>query len=98
MPRIAIEYVEVGMQLSKAVVNEAGMNLISKGAVITVQLLQKLVNANIRYVFVVSQSDEARLEQELSALDARFARTGEKPHMRSLKTLIREHLQEFYPC
>ncbi len=98
MPRIALKYVEVGMQLSKAVTNDAGVSLINKGAVITEKMLQKLVNANVRYVFVVNRSDEGRLEQELSALDARFARSTEKPHMAVLKSLLREHLEELDPC
>ena len=98
MPKIALKYVEVGMRLSKAVRNDAGMKLINKGTTITERILQKLINANVGYLFVVSESDAERLEEELSALDARFARTCEKPHMDGLKRLLREHLEELYSC
>ncbi len=98
MPRIALEHVEVGMQLSKSVSNDAGVKLIAKGTVVTDKVLQKLANANVHYVFVANTSDPARLEQELAALEARFAKTGERPHMEGLKKLLREHLEELYPC
>lgn len=86
------------MRLSKAVRNDAGVNLINKGTLITENILQKLINANVAYVFVASESDKGRLEEELSALEARFSRTGEKPHMAGLKRLLQEHLQELYSC
>jgi hypothetical protein len=98
MPRIALKYVEVGMRLSKAVRNDAGMKLINKGTTITEKILQKLINANVGYVLVAGESDAQRLEEELSALDKRFARTCEKPQMDGLKRLLREHLEELYSC
>ncbi len=98
MPRLALTYVEAGMRLSKAVRNDAGVKLIDKGVTITEKILQKLIDTDVPYVFVVGDSDAERLEEELSALDARFARTGEKPLMDRLKRLLQEHLKELYSC
>lgn len=96
MPRIALKNVEAGMQLSRAVLNDAGAKLVDRGVRITQEMLLKLVNARVRYVFVVDTSDDGQLEEALSALEARFSRTEEKPHMDGLKRLLREHLQELY--
>ena len=96
MPRIALKNVEPGMQLSRAVVNDAGAKLINRGARITEEMLRKLVNANIRHVYVVCLSGDGALEEALSALEARFVRTGDKPHMDRLRRLLQEHLQELY--
>jgi len=96
VPRIALKNVEAGMQLSRAVLNEAGAKLVDQGARITQEMLLKLVNAHVRYVFVVGRSDDGQLAEALSALDARFARTEEKPYMNRLKRLLKEHLQELY--
>lgn len=98
MSRIALKYVEVGMQLSKAVSNDAGVKLINEGTVVTDKIIQKLVNGNVRYVFVKREADAVRLEDELSALDARFARTRGKPHMEELRNLLQGHLEELYSC
>ncbi len=96
MPRIALKNVEAGMQLSRAVLNDAGAKLVGQGARITQEMLRKLVNAHVRYVFVVSQSDDGQLEEALSGLEARFARTKDRLHMDRLKRLLREHFQELY--
>ncbi len=96
MPRIALKNLEAGMQLSRAVLNGAGAKLVDQGAKITEEMIRKLINANIRYVFVTSQSDDALLEEMLVALEARFAKTRDEPHMDRLRRLMRDHLQELY--
>ena len=96
MPRIALKNVEAGMQLSRAVLNDTGAKLINRGARITEEVIRKLSNANIRYIFVVGQPDDGQLEDALSGLEARFARTKDRLHMDRLKRLLREHFQELY--
>ncbi len=98
MPKLALKYVKTGMRLSKAVRNDAGMKLINKGTIITEKILENLTNANVGYVFVAADSDAQGLEEELASLDHRFARTGEKPHMESLKRILQDHLKELYSC
>ena len=96
MPRVALKNVEVGMQLSRAVLNNAGAKLVDEGTMITQEMLRRLLNAHVRCVFVVGQSDDGQLEDALSALEARFAGTADEPHMDRLKQLLREHLREIY--
>jgi hypothetical protein len=96
VPRIALKNAEAGMQLTRAVLNDAGVKLVDQGARITQEMLKKFVNAQVRYIFVVGQSDSGQLEEALSALEARFVRTKDKPHMSRLKRLLWEHLQELY--
>ena len=96
LSRIALKDVEAGMQLSRPVLYDAGAMLIDRGARISEEMIQKLVNADIRYIFVVGRPDDCPLDEMLSALDARFAKTKDEPHMDRLRQLMREHLQELY--
>ena len=96
MPRIALKNVEAGMQLSRAVLNDAGAMLVDHGTKLTQEMIRKLANAHVRSVFVMDQSDDGRLEEALSALETRFARTEGQPHMDRLKRLLLQHLQELY--
>lgn len=96
MPRIALKNLAPGMQLSKPVFNGAGAMLVDRGARISEEMIRKLDNADIRYVFVVDRSDDDSLDEMLPALEARFARAGDQPHMDRVKRLLREHLRELY--
>ena len=96
MSRIALKNAEAGMELSRPVLNDAGAMLIDRGVRISEEMIRKLVNADIRYVFVVGRPNDDSLEEMLSALEARFTRTKDEPHMDRLRQLIREHLQELY--
>ena len=96
MARIALKNVKPGMQLSKNVCNDSGSMLVNEGEIITEEMLQKLINAHVSYVSVAEKMDEARLEQELSALEIRFAVTGAKPYMDKLKRLLQDHLKELF--
>ena len=96
MPRIALKNAQTGMQLSRPVLNGAGALLIDQGATITQEMIGRLVNADIRYVFVIGGEANGALEEMLSALETRFARTKDDPHMGRLRRLLREHLQELY--
>lgn len=96
MPRIALKSLAPGMQLSRPVLNGAGAMLVDQGVRISEEMIRKLANADIRHVFVVGRPDDDRLDEMLSALEARFARAGDEPHMGRLKGLLRTHLQELY--
>ena len=96
MPRIALKNLAPNMQLSKPVFNGAGAMLVDRGVRISEEMIRKLDNADIRYVFVVDRSDDESLDEMLSALEARFARAGDQPHMGRVKRLLEEHLRELY--
>jgi hypothetical protein len=94
VPRITLENIEVGMQLSRPALNGTGAMLVDRGARVTQEMIAKLVNADIRYVFVTGPTQDAALEAMLSSLEARFAMVKDEPHMDRLKQLLKEHLQE----
>lgn len=96
MPRTALKNLAPGMQLSKPVFNGAGAMLADRGVRISEEMIRKLENADIRYVFVIGLPDDDSLDEMLSALEARFAPAGDQPHMGRLKRLLKEHLQELY--
>jgi hypothetical protein len=96
LPRIALKNLRSGMQLSRPVVNGAGAMLVDRGVSVSEEMIGKLANADIRYVFVVGRVSDGPLEEELSALETRFAGTEDESHMGRLKRLLRDHLQELY--
>ena len=96
MPRIALKNLAPGMQLSRSVINGGGAMLVDQGVKVSEEMIQKLANARIKYVSVVDRLGEDPLAEALSALEARFAVTGDAPHMDRLKRLLKEHLQELY--
>ena len=96
MPRIALKNLTPGMQLSRSVLNGAGAMLVDQGVKASEEMIRKLSNAGIRYVFVVDRLGEDPLAEALSALEVRFVGTGDEPHMGRLKRLLKEHLQELY--
>ncbi len=96
MPRLPLDKVEPGMQLTKHAENSSGALLVERGTVATEGLIEKLRNAGVQYVFVRATEDDAQLRDMLLALEARFARVREEPHMGALKELLKEHIEEIY--
>ncbi len=79
MPRLPVDKIQPGMQLTKHAENSSGALLVERGTVTTEELIEKLRNAGVQYVFVRAALDDAQLSDMLSALDARFARVKEEP-------------------
>jgi hypothetical protein len=96
VPRLPLDKIQPGMQLSKHAVNNFGLMLLERGTMITEEMIEKLRNAEVRHLFVAGNPDDARLREMLSALEERFAMTNDKPHMGVLKDLLREHIEDIY--
>ena len=84
------------MQLSRHAVNNSGVMLLERGTMVTEEMIGKLRNAGVRHLFVAGKPDDAGLHEMLSALGERFALTKDKPHMGTLKDLLREHIEDIY--
>jgi hypothetical protein len=95
VPRIALNNVEIGMQLSRPVFNSSGAFLIDRGVEITEEMIRRLFHAGVSYVFVEGRPD-ATLEKELSALEKRFSKCKDNARMATLRRLIREHMKDLY--
>jgi hypothetical protein len=96
MPRLPLDKILPGMQLSKHAMNDFGVMLLERGTMITEEMIGKLRNAEVRHLFVAVNLDDARLHEMLSALEERFALTKDEPHMGALKDLLREHMEDLY--
>jgi hypothetical protein len=96
LPRLPLDKIQLGMQLSRHAVNNSGVLLLERGTVITDEIIGKLRNAEVRHLFVADNSDDERLDEMLSALEKRFAMTRDEPHMGVLKELLREHMEDIY--
>jgi hypothetical protein len=96
LPRLCLDKIQLGMQLSRHALNNSGVLLLERGTVITAEMLGKLRNAEVRHLFVADNSDDERLDEALSALEERFAMTRDEPHMGVLRDLLREHMEDIY--
>lgn len=96
MPIVSVDRAHPGMRLSKAVTNESGAVLFEAGRMLTSQLIAELMNANIRNVYIVGTPDRARIEEMLSGLRNRFAKTRHETHMAMLEELMIEHIEGFH--
>jgi hypothetical protein len=94
MPRIPLDRVEPGMQLSRHAKNSAGMMLLERGTTITETLIRKLRNAKVHHVFVAGARDDAGMQEALAALEERFKLARNEPHMNTLKELLEEHMRD----
>ncbi len=94
MPRVPLDRVEPGMQLSRHAVNGAGIVLLERGTTITEALIRKLRTAKVGHVFVTGARDGAAVQEALAALEERFKLSGNEPHMHVLKELLEEHLRD----
>lgn len=85
------------MKLTKPVVNENGIILLGEGTVVTDAVIARLSNMNIMSVYVEGASEPRKSKEEMiAALDSRFRKTGNEPHMGTLKKLFMEHIEESY--
>ena len=96
MPIVSVDRAQPGMRLSKSVTNDSGTVLFEAETMLTSQLIAELLNANIRSVDIVGTPDRARIEEMVSSLRKKFAKTRHEAHMAMLEELVIEHIEEFY--
>lgn len=98
MIKVPVNSLKPGMKLAKPVLNDGGMILLGEGTELTeahIGRLQKM--SSMGNVSVVGDAKpEKTLEQALAALDARFKKTENEPHMGMLKRIFRAHVEESY--
>jgi hypothetical protein len=98
---ISIDNAEEGMIIVKAVVNEQGNVLLSKGAILTKALIGKLTSLGISEVCVdEAEDDESKdnisIEEspELKELEYRFSDVRGNEIMEELIAAVKEYLTE----
>jgi hypothetical protein len=97
MPKIAIDKITPGMVLTKPVTGSNGMVLLAEGTELNAKWIDRLETMGVDGVWVGGAAEQpVPLEEALAALDKRVETVIEKPHMETLKRLVRVHIERLY--
>jgi hypothetical protein len=97
MPKQVLAELKPGMKLLKPVTNASGMTLLSEGTELNGELIDRLHRMEVEGVYVRGNNRPDRpLEEILAVLEARFIKTGQEPHMATLKRIFQEHITGLY--
>jgi hypothetical protein len=97
LSKTPVDQLEPGMRLTRQVLNENGMVLLSEDTELTEATIQKLKNMNIDGVYVKGLSKPARPKEEvLVELYKRFEKVEHEPYMDMLKKVLKEHIEGLY--
>lgn len=97
MPKTPINDLEPGMKLTRQVLNENGMVLLSEDTELTEAIIEKLKDMNVEGVYVKGLSKPEKPKEEvLSELYKRFEKVEHEPYMDMLKKVLREHIEGLY--
>lgn len=97
MSKVAPTNLKAGMKLIKPVVNDAGMVMLGEGTVLTDQMINKINNMKISFVFVEGAQQKTKNKDEiLKEIDKRFKLSGKNEQMELLHKVMIEHIEETY--
>lgn len=97
MRKVAVEKLESGMKLAKPVLAPSGIVLLGEGTELTESRIERIRDMNVTSVFVEGTAVRAVPKEEMLAqLNARFKNVEDKPHMGTLKEIMREHIEGLY--
>ena len=96
MPSVSVGNLKPGMVLAKPL-SRGNMVILGEGTVLTEAWISRIEDMNVERVFIDGPSEQAVPKEEaLDALEARFRNVIDKPHMRQLKKIVKEHLESLY--
>lgn len=97
MSKIALDKLEPGMKLAKAIENASGMVLLGEGVELTIDIIDRIRNMGIESVYVQGLTKPSVPKDEaLKELDERFKAVTGQPHMDDLKLVLKEHIESLY--
>jgi hypothetical protein len=97
LPKTPVNELEPGMKLTKPVLNESGMVLLSEDTELTDATIEKLRNMNVDVVYIKGLSKPERSKEEvLLELYKRFEKVEHEPYMDMLKRVLKEHIEGLY--
>jgi len=97
MPKVPVSQLKPGMKLAKPVVAKNGMVMLGEATELTQTWIERIDDMGIASVFIDGPPVQTvSREDALSALDARFAPIEDKPYMKNLKKIVREHIEGLY--
>jgi hypothetical protein len=97
MPRIAGDRLLPGMKLAKPIIGNNGMTLLGEGTELTERWIGNIQDMNVEWISVEGPSEQdVPLGEALALLETRFETVNDKPHMASIKNLVRRHIESLY--
>lgn len=97
MPKISADRLQPGMKLAKPIIGKNGMTLLGEGTELTERWIENLKDMNVEGIYIEGPSEqEVPLEEALAGLESRFETVSDKPHMASIKNLVRRHIESLY--
>ncbi|MCX5807198.1 MAG: hypothetical protein NT010_14250 [Proteobacteria bacterium] len=97
MPKIPLNNLQPGMMITRQVLNESGMVLLSENTELTEATIEKLKKMNVEGVYVKGLSKPERPKEEvLLELYKRFEKVEHEPYMDVLKKVLKEHIEGLY--
>jgi hypothetical protein len=96
MPKVPVEKLEAGMILVKPLVR-GNMVVLGEGTVLTDRWIERITDMAIDHVFIDGPSEQSIPKQEaLAQIDGRFRNTEDKPYMKEIKKILKEHVEGLY--
>ncbi len=97
MSKIALDNLQAGMKLSKAVQNSSGMVLLGENTELTVELIDKIGGMGVDSVYIQGLSKPSMpIEAMMAQLDGKFANIEKEPYMDTLKRVLQDHIAGLY--
>lgn len=85
------------MKLAKPVLAKNGMVMLGEGTELTETWIERIRDMELSSVFVEGPPIQTIPKEEaLAGLEARFACVDGKPHMNTIKKIVKEHIEGLY--
>ena len=96
MPRVPVDKLEPGMKLAKPV-TRGNMVVLGEGTVLTEIWISRIADMEVEHIFIDGPSEQAVPKEEaLAQLNARFKNVEDKPFMKQIKKIVKEHIEGLY--
>jgi hypothetical protein len=96
LPWVSIDSLTPGMKLAKPL-SKGNMVILGAGTVLLEALISRISDMGFARVFIDGPAEQPIPKEEaLAALDARFRGVLDKPHMREIKEIVKEHIEGLY--
>lgn len=97
MQKIAVNNLQAGMVVARAITNDSGMVMLSEGTALTDSLIKRLGSMELGHVFIEGDAPDAKSKDEMLAdLDFRFKKTEKEQYMDTIKQVLKARIEEVY--
>lgn len=94
---MAVDMIEPGMKLGKAVMSPNGMVMLSEGTELNEKWIERIRDMNLQTVFIDAPAVQTvSREEALAQLDVRFKLYINEPRMATIRNLLKEHIEALY--